>query len=74
MMFKEHESVILLEDIPEHGLRAGDAGVVVHAYSGPDVEVEFIRLSGHTHAVLTLASRQLRAASDNDMMAARSRK
>lgn len=73
MKYRERDSVVLLEDIPAQGLRAGDAGAVVHAYSDDDVEVEFIRLSGRTQAVVSLSTRKLRAASDDDLMSARSR-
>jgi hypothetical protein len=49
LSIKEHEEVLLTEDLPESGLRAGDRGVVVmvhHAgegdYTGPDgYTVEF---------------------------------
>lgn len=73
MSFTELQSVVLLEDVPAHGLRSGDAGVVVHVYSPEEVEVEFLRLSGHTQSVLSLATTVLRAASDDDVVAVRSR-
>lgn len=74
MKYREHDSVVLIEDVPEHGLRAGDAGAVVHAYSDDEVDVEFVRLSGYTQAVVLLPTRKLRAASDDDVMTARSRR
>lgn len=44
---KEHDPVVLTHDIPEHGLKEGDVGAVVHPYAaGEGFEVEFVRASG----------------------------
>ena len=72
MAYKELDRVVLLRDMPEQGLRAGDAGTVVHVHSVGALEVEFLRLSGHTQAVATVDSRSLRPAADTDVIAARS--
>jgi hypothetical protein len=42
-MIKEHDVVVLREDIPGRGLKKGDRGVVVHCYISCDsfFEVEF---------------------------------
>ncbi len=59
MAFKEHELVVLKEDRPEYGLKAGDVGVVVLAYPDGAYEVEFVDNEGHTVALLTLGEREL---------------
>ena len=56
-MIHEHERVVLLVDLPEHQLMAGDVGVVVHSYStGKAYEVEFFTLDGQTLDVVTIAA------------------
>jgi hypothetical protein len=60
-MIRELNRVVLLADFPEHGLKAGDIGTVVHAYSkGGGFEVEFLTLSGETLAVVTVRADQIR--------------
>ena len=51
--FKELDPVVLVRDIPESGLRAGDLGAVVQTYGTAAVEVEFVSARGHTQALLT---------------------
>ena len=42
-MIKEHDIVVLTEDVPEEGLTAGDVGTVVHIHNnGEGYEVEFM--------------------------------
>ena len=48
------DTVVLTHDLPEHGLRAGDLGAVVELYGQDGVEVEFVRASGQTKALVTL--------------------
>jgi len=61
MTMKEHDMVVLAEDLPEHGLRAGDVGTVVLVHEdGRGYEVEFVTLDGETVAVVTLKSSQVR--------------
>ncbi|MEX2179225.1 MAG: DUF4926 domain-containing protein [Gemmatimonadaceae bacterium] len=72
MSFKELDRVVLLVDMPEHGLRVGDAGTVVHVHSTVALEVEFLRMSGHSQAVVTVDIKGLRPAADTDVVAARS--
>jgi hypothetical protein len=69
--FRELDTVVLLRDLPESGLRAGDLGAVVQAYSPAAVEVEFVTASGRTQALLTLETRDLRAVRDDDLLAVR---
>ena len=52
---KEHDCVVLTQDLPEEGLAAGDVGSVVHIHkAGAAYEVEFIVFTGQTVAVTTL--------------------
>ncbi|HET7231537.1 MAG TPA: DUF4926 domain-containing protein [Longimicrobium sp.] len=63
---RELDTVVLLRDLPDAGLRAGDMGAIVHLHS-PDVfEVEFVARSGHTVALRTLSISDVRAARDED--------
>ena len=61
-LFHELDTVVLLRDLPEAGLRAGDLGAVVQVYSSDAVEVEFVTASGRTLAVETLPAHSLRLA------------
>jgi len=60
-MINEHDRVVLTEDVPREGLKAGDVGTVVQIHVGGEAyEVEFICLDGQTVAVVTLeANRSL---------------
>lgn len=64
MNFPLFEDVILLVDLPEEGILAGDIGVVVerHDVAGlePGYSVEFFNMSGDTVAVVTVPGSQLR--------------
>ena len=71
MKFEKLEIVVLAHDIPEHGLRAGDLGTVVEIYPGGGVEVEFVRGSGITQALLSLSERALRKIDSHDLLATR---
>ena len=51
MVFRYLESVALDRNLPEHDLRKGDVGVVVHVYGDDALEVEFMRYSGDIPAV-----------------------
>lgn len=67
-----YEEVILVRDVPEHGLRAGDIGTAVHVYPKGGLEVEFFTAAGKTRAVVTLRDTDVRTATDNDVVAVRS--
>jgi hypothetical protein len=58
-MMKELETVILTEDLPEHGLRRGDLGTVVLVHGANGYEVEFTTLDGETVAVTSLFPHQV---------------
>lgn len=67
-MIKEHECIVLLQDLPENSLKAGDIGTVVHVHKGgTGYEVEFMTLAGETVAIVTLSSTQLRPISRHDL-------
>ncbi len=69
---KEHDRVVLTNDLPEHSLEAGDVGSIVHVYGGePAYEVEFVALDGQTVAVVTIAADKLRDVRRNEVTHAR---
>ena len=73
-MIKEHDRIVLLKDLPEDGLQAGDVGTVIHIHrQGEAFEVEFMTLDGGTVAVITLLSSQIRAVSKRDITHVRER-
>jgi hypothetical protein len=71
MDFALLDTVVLDRDLPAHGLRTGDLGAVVELYADDGVEVEFVRASGSTKALVTLKVSDLRAVAASDMLAVR---
>jgi uncharacterized protein DUF4926 len=71
MTFSLLDTVVLNRDLPEHGLRAGDVGAVVELYGPDGIEVEFVRASGQTKALVTLKSSDVRSVDDDDMLTVR---
>ncbi len=71
MMFHTLDVVVLNTDLPNHGLRRGDLGTVVEIYKPTGLEVEFVTVSGRTKALVTLAAPDVRAVSDDDLVAVR---
>lgn len=71
MDFKKLECVVLLHDISEHGLRAGDIGAIVEVYPKGGLEVEFVTGSGKTQALVTLSETDVRRVDSHDLLAAR---
>lgn len=68
-MIKEHDIVVLTQDLPEERLTAGDVGTVVHIHQGgAGYEVEFMTLSGRTIAVTTVMASQLRPVTSHDLV------
>ena len=53
-LFHELDTVVLVRDLPEAGLRSGDLGAIVMVYGDEALEVEFVTASGRTQALLTL--------------------
>lgn len=72
MRYKLLESVVLMHDIPEHELRAGDLGTVVEIYEPDGLEVEFVKASGETLAVVTLTEDEVRPVGGADIVSVRS--
>ena len=67
-MIKEHDCIVLIEDLPEEGLKAGDIGTVVHIHqNGAGYEVEFMTLTGETISVVTLMASQVRPLARRDI-------
>ena len=56
MKFNEYDTVVLLRDYPNEGLKKGDVGAIVMIYKEPNeaYEVEFINEEGITKALITL--------------------
>jgi hypothetical protein len=71
MPFKTLDTIVITVDFPEHGLKRGDVGAIVQVYSSEAVEVEFVTASGHTQAVVTLGTHQIRPVGPRDLLAVR---
>ena len=75
-MIEPFQDVVLLRDVPEHGLRAGDVGVVVEVFSGREsvpagYMIEFMTLTGETVAVVDVTADHVRPVGERDMPQAR---
>mgnify|MGYP003702716335 CR=1 FL=1 len=71
MTFCILDTVVLVHDLPEHGLQAGDLGAVVQVYEPDGVEVEFVTASGKTQALVTLRENDVRHVQSTDLVAVR---
>lgn len=69
--FRELDTVVLVRDLPDAGLRAGDLGAVVQVYAPDALEVEFVTASGRTQALETLRTADVRPVRDDDLLAVR---
>jgi hypothetical protein len=66
---REFDSVVLIRDLPEHEVRAGDVGVIVYTHEGAVVfEVEFSNVRGDTVAVATIDAEDIRLPSENEIV------
>lgn len=70
------ERVVLLRDLPEEGLRAGDVGTLVerHPATGeaPEgYEVEFFAATGETFSVASVPRDAVRPATERDLLSVR---
>ena len=72
MKFTELDTVVLVRDLPEHGLRQGDLGAVVQIYEPDAIEVEFVTAAGKTEALVTLDIQDVRQVVETDLIAVRS--
>lgn len=73
-MMSELDRFVLTEDLPKHGLSAGDLGTIVMVhhpegdYTGPEgYTAEFTYLTGETRAVVDLRPDQVRPAKDGEI-------
>ncbi|MBM3941549.1 MAG: DUF4926 domain-containing protein [SAR202 cluster bacterium] len=70
-MIQELDTVVLVHDITERGLKKGDVGAVVHCYRGrgePTFEVEFVTAEGRTVALLTLTFSDIRVMNSSEIL------
>ena len=71
-MIREHDQIVVLQDLADLPVRSGDIGTVVHVYAGGTAfEVEFMSLNGKTIGTATLPSSQARAILDGEIAHAR---
>jgi hypothetical protein len=68
-MISEHERVVVMADLPEQGILAGDIGVVVMIHGDhAGYELEFFTADGYTRTVATLLAAQVRPLSRADVL------
>ena len=68
-MIRELDSVVLVRDMPQYRLKAGDVGAVVHVYrQGESFEVEFVSGEGTTVAVVTLGREDVRPMQSREIL------
>lgn len=70
-MIKELDTVVLKDDLPGYGLKAGDLGTVVLVHGPSGFEVEFLTLDGETVGVVSLYPHQVRAVERREIAQAR---
>ncbi len=71
-MIREHDQVVVVEDLPGLPVRAGDLATVIHVYQGGvALEVEFISLSGKSIGTATLQMEKVREIVDGEIAHAR---
>ena len=71
-MLEEHDHIVLTDDVADPGVKAGDVGTIVHVHRDAGAfEVEFLTLDGHTAAVATVPSSQVRPVTGADVTHAR---
>jgi len=72
MKYRELQTVVLLRDLVESGLRRGDLGTIVEVCGDSGLEVEFVTASGRNAVVVTLDVADVRPVTDTDLVAVRS--
>jgi hypothetical protein len=60
-MLREHDSAVLMHDLPEYGLKRGDVGTIVMVHPQGGYEVEFVTLDGETIAVTSRSADEMRS-------------
>lgn len=67
-MLEEQDYIVLTEDMPEKGLKAGDVGTIVRVHGQEEAfEVEFRALDGSTIAVANVRASQARSGTGYDV-------
>jgi hypothetical protein len=71
-----YQRVVLTQDLPKEGLRAGDVGVIVGHYPGrADVpegyELEVFAATGQTIAVVSVPASAVREATEHEVLSVR---
>ncbi len=59
------------KNLPDLGLKRGDVGAVVEIYAPDALEVEFVRGSGETQALVTLKKSDVRRIGKDELLAVR---
>ena len=72
MEYRLLDCVVLINDKPRLKLRAGDLGTVVEVYKPGGLEIEFVKASGETLAVVTLSKDEIRPVKPEDIVSVRS--
>jgi hypothetical protein len=71
-MIKELDLVVLTEDLPAEGLKAGDVGSVVLIHrNAAGFEIEFSTLAGDTLSVVTVPASAVRPVAPKEIAHAR---
>ena len=74
-MIETLERVVLTNNLPEQGLRAGDVGTIVLIHNqGEGYEVEFVALDGETIGVVSVYANQVRRVRSGEIAHVRSGK
>jgi len=69
---REHDSIVLTDDLEDGRFKAGDVGTVVFIHRGGEAyEVEFFTLNGETIDVVTVQGNRVRAVEQSDITHAR---
>ncbi len=71
-----YQRVVLTQDLPKEGLRAGDVGVIVESYPGragvPEgYELEVFAANGQTVAVVSVPASAVREATEHEVLSVR---
>lgn len=64
---KEHDLVVLIHDLSDSDLKAGDIGAIVAVHGG-GYEVEFVNAAGETLGVITLVESEIRPMSGSEIL------
>jgi hypothetical protein len=71
-MIKELDPIVLTQDVPEAGLKAGDVGCIVLVHKNcAGYEVEFVTLNGETVSVVTVPDTFVRPVASREIAHAR---